>query len=267
MTEVPDYLLQRSAERRAALGLTSGDAAAGGGDGGAVVPAGDAAPAAAAAATPAPAPTPEIEKVEPPKPITPWVQAANERKRVPMWMAPVALFIPIWLFMVVGTLEEPTRAAEGPVAIGGEIYSTCAGCHGAGGGGGVGQALNGGEVIATFPNVEDHVAWVLNGSPGAGTPYGNPDRPGGQRISATQMPAQELSSVEVMEVVLYERVVHGGVSEGDLEAWIHFVEEADLPEWDSTVLPQEIKGAFLEYLDSHPEMAEKCEETNCLGEA
>lgn len=257
LTEVPDYLLQRSRERRAALGLGGGDAGDGGG--GAVVPAADTAPAAAAAATPAPAAAPEIEKVEPPKPITPWVQAANTRKKVPVWMAPVALFIPIWLFMVVGTLEEPTRAAEGPIAAGGEIYSSCAGCHGGGGGGGVGPQLNGGEVLLTFPGIDgifEQMAWVLNGSSVAGTPYGDPNRPGGGRVAVGNMPAQQLSPLELIEVVMYERSVHGGQSEAELEPYILWAESGALPSWEEGVFPIEIEQDFKAFLATNVEAAE-----------
>lgn len=262
MTEVPDYLLQRSRERRAALGLDTG------GDAGAAspapVPVESAAPAAAAAAVPATTEPGggEIEKVEPPAPVAPWVEAANNRKKVPVWMAPVAIFIPLWAFMVFGTLEEPTREAEGPIAAGGEVYANCASCHGAGGGGGTGYPLNDGEVIRTFPNVSDHVAWVVNGSPAAGVAYGNPDRPGGQRISGTfggPMPNfQSLSPTEIMEVVLYERVTHGLQSEAELEAWLLWVETGEIEsvDWSSGVLAPSVEQQFNEFLAGNAEAAE-----------
>lgn len=257
MTEVPDYLLQRSRERRAALGLggdDTGDAA--------VVPAGsaEAAPAAAAAATPAPAPPPEIEKVEPPKPVAPWVQAAQERKKIPVWMAPVALFLPIWGFMVWGTLEEPTREAEGPIAAGGGIYAAgCATCHGAGGGGGVGYQLNDGEVLVTFPDVEGHIAWVVNGTENTGSVYGAADRPGGQRVTGGQgnMPAfASLESLEILEVVLYERSVHGLAPDEALAPYVLWAEEGELPEWEAGVSPQEIAGQFREFVQANNEAAD-----------
>jgi mono/diheme cytochrome c family protein len=253
VTEVPEYLLQRSKERRAAMsGEDAGESAP--------VPAESSAPAEAAPAAPAPAPTAEIEKVEPPKPLAPWVQAAQERKKIPLWMAPVALFLPIWAFMIWGTLEEPTREAEGPVAAGGAIYAAqCATCHGAGGGGGVGYQLNGGEVLLTFPDVESHVAWVVNGSPAPGTPFGDPGRPGGQRLARAQgnMPGfSALEAIEIMEVVLYERVTHGEQSEEDLEAYILWTESGELPEWQAGVTPEEIVSQFEEFLASNPAAAE-----------
>src|SRR6185503_1051257 len=80
LTEVPEHLLQRSRERRAALGLGGGDA-------------GDAAPAASAAATPATsaaggaasaapavrAPVPVAPGAPPPAPFTPPYVRAAER--------------------------------------------------------------------------------------------------------------------------------------------------------------------------------------------
>lgn len=266
MTEVPDYLLQRSRERRAALGLSTGD----GGDA-AAAPAADAGqsapvPATTAAATPAPVADSgtEIETYEPPAPIAPWVAAAKARKKIPVWMAPVALFLPIWGFMVYGTLEEPTREAAGPIAVGSEIYSQCASCHGAAGGGGVGYQLNEGQVLLTFPDVASHVAWVVNGSPAAGTPYGDPNRPGGQHISGalgSQMPGfASLGGLANLEVSLYERVTHGLQPEEELEPWILWAESGTVPDWDQGVLPQQIQADFEAFLATNPEAAAMVEE-------
>jgi mono/diheme cytochrome c family protein len=254
VTEVPDYLLQRSRERRAAMGA-GGDA----GEGASPSPvvAATNAPAAAAGTTPAVPAAPVPDKVEPPKPVPPWVQAARTRKKIPVWMAPVALFLPIWALMIWGTLEEPTREAQGPVAAGGAVYATCAGCHGAGGGGGVGYQLNGGEVVKTFPDVESHIAWIVNGSSPAGTPYGDPAREGGQRISQQKgvMPSQAaLGSTEILEVVLYERVTHGLQPEADLEAYVLWA-ESTLPTWTAGVTPEEIKVQFDAFVAANPAAA------------
>ena len=99
MVEIPDYLLERSREARARLtGADPGGEATSESSSETAVATTEAAPVEPVVTEP------EIEKVEPPKPIAPWVLAAQERKKIPVWMAPVALFIPIWAFMIWGTL-------------------------------------------------------------------------------------------------------------------------------------------------------------------
>ena len=46
------------------------------------------------------------------------------------------------------------------------MYSNCASCHGADGGGGVGYAFTEGEIVRTFPNIADQVRWVFYGTEG-----------------------------------------------------------------------------------------------------
>lgn len=162
MTEVPEHLLERSRARRAALGL--------GGDAGAApVPAkaetADApaeAPTAAATPAPAAAPTPVAE----PEPVPPFVEAALTRKKVPFWMVPVLAMLPLWALMYALTLDKPTPKEAGPLLLGAEAYSSCSSCHGGGGGGGVGPALNGGAVVAAFPNAADQLFWIMEGTAG-----------------------------------------------------------------------------------------------------
>lgn len=229
MTEVPEHLLRRSKERRAALGL--------GGEGEPAAPSGegDAAPTGASAAAPvraeaapaaAPAPAPPAV-VEPPKPPPPYVAAALTRPKVPKWALPVLAVLPLWGFVYAGALYEPSAAASDPVLQEGQgVYEEkCAGCHGGEGGGGTGRPLEGGEVIATFPDPADHVAWVTNGSPAEGTPYGDPDREGGQHISQDEWPAMPafgpesatpLTEEEIIAVVRYEREILSGETESAL---------------------------------------------------
>ena len=259
VVEIPDYLLERSREARARFQ---------GGDGGSAEPSSAVVESTASSEETAPAvaqaPEAEIEKVEPPKPVAPWVIAAKSRKKIPVWMAPVALFLPIWAFMIWGTLEEPSSNEEGVIAAGGEVYTQCSSCHGAGGGGGVGYQLNEGEVLKTFPDVESHIAWVVNGSSVAGTPYGDPEREGGQRISQEQgvMPGfSALSSLQILEVVLYERVTHGLQSPESLEAYVIWAESGELPMWESGISPQMIAGSFAEFLETNAEAQEAYEET------
>jgi mono/diheme cytochrome c family protein len=220
LTEVPEHLLKRSRDRRAALGLGGGDA--GGAEApepsapssSAVEPAAPATPEPAAPATPAEVAPPE------PEPVPHYVEAHQRRKKVPAWAVPVIAALPFWGAIYVGTLESPPQELTGPVAEGSEIYvAACAGCHGGGGGGGVGRQLNEGEVLLTFPNWEDHVAFVEQGTAGyLGEVVGDPDRPGGPHIGGSfgVMAAQSveyggaLTEEEILAVVAYERVTHGG---------------------------------------------------------
>ena len=117
VTEVPEHLLKRSRDRRAALGL-------GGGDGGDAGGGGDAAPAAsgdagtsvepaAAAARPA-AVAPVEAAVVPPKPVPSYVRASLERKKIPLWVMPVLAFLPLWAIMYVNTLSKPRSTVPDP---------------------------------------------------------------------------------------------------------------------------------------------------------
>ncbi|MEQ8716565.1 MAG: c-type cytochrome [Acidimicrobiales bacterium] len=221
MTEVPEHLLQRSRDRRKALGLGGDDD--GGGDAAAPAAAGAATPAASAPAAPSlPAFDIEPAKPKPPAPTRPWVEAARKRKRIPYWVMPVLLFLPLWAFIYFGTLEEPEQGAVGLLGEGAEVYeaiANCAQCHGAGGAGAnAGPQLNAGEVLITFPADPDGlglaqmVEWVVKGTNGigAGTPYGSPER---GRVGGWfgVMPGfgESITAEELLAVVLYERVQHG----------------------------------------------------------
>ncbi|MFO7282010.1 MAG: c-type cytochrome [Thermoanaerobacterales bacterium] len=206
MTEIPEHLLKRSRERRAALGL-GGDAPAS-----APAEAGEAeeAPAPAAAApTPAPAAPAEVEKPKPPPPEPVYVQAAKRRKRIPYWAASVLVALPLWGYMYVRTLEPPPAGDSDPVAMGAEIYSgNCASCHGASGQGASGPALADGAVVETFPDWRDHAAWVRLGTDGwPAATYGATEKPVG---GGGLMPAwPTLTDQELAQVVLYERQLSG----------------------------------------------------------
>ncbi len=213
MTEIPEHLLQRSRERRAALGL-GGDApaappAASTGSDIAATAGGDRAPAtAAAAAAPARVETP-VKVVAPPPPH---VEAALRRKKVPLWAMPVLLGLPIWAYTYVGTLEDPPVEAAGLVAEGEELYAAkCASCHGASGGGGVGPAMSGGAVLDTWPDAADHMEWIALGSADWGRPtYGAQAKPVGGGMPGFGGGSDPLSQHELLAVVMYERVEFGG---------------------------------------------------------
>jgi len=131
------------------------------------------------------------------------------RSGIPVWMMPVLLILPFWAMVYMGAFAEP-EAAAGP-RTGPQIYVSagCGSCHGPTGGGGVGPRLAGGETKLTFPNVEDMITWVADGSaPKRGQPYGDPSRPGGPRPAASGgMPSfkGQLSPDEIKTVVEYVR--------------------------------------------------------------
>ncbi len=222
MTEIPEHLLRRSRERREALGLSTGEEGAAtpppSTPAAAATPSTEVAPAAAATPAPAPAPAAPAVVAPPPKPPPPYVEAALRRKRIPYWAIPVVALLPLWAFIYQWSLTPVTKAISGPLANGQELYTAnCASCHlptGAGdSAGGIGFQLSGGSVLQTFPDMADQVAFVKSGSePFIGKPYGNPDRPGGQRVGKAGMPAwgEILTDQEVNDVVCYERVVLSG---------------------------------------------------------
>ena len=208
VTEVPEHLLRRSQERRVALGLATDDsgaaeASSGGGSTGGSTPA-----ASPAASVPGGAPIAKSNPVPPsfggPAPIP------TPRGRLPFWVKPILVAVPVWALFYAASLGEAKEIGPtDPVELGGEIFRSagCSGCHGQNGEGGVGPKLAGGEVVKTFPDEADHVAWVTGGSIGDNKPYGDPAREGGQRASKGGMPAfgSSLSPEEIDAVVAYER--------------------------------------------------------------
>ena len=203
VTEIPEHLLKRSQARRAAMG--------GGGEGGeAATPAESAAGTAvtkSAAAPAAAAATPTEVEVAKPAPVPPYVEAAQRRKRVPLWALPVLAALPVWAFVYAATLEPPSLGESDPLSFGAQVYSSnCATCHGATGGGGVGPALSGGSVLDTFSDPADQIEWIQLGSAGfqadGRSTYGDTNKP-----IAGGMPGWEgtLTPEEINAVVYYER--------------------------------------------------------------
>jgi mono/diheme cytochrome c family protein len=228
LTEIPEHLLKRSKERRAAMGLGGGEEAASetpaaepsaaSSGGAASTPART--PAAAPAAAPAPPP--------PPKPVPPYVQASQRRKRIPIWAMPVLALLPLWAYVYAYSLSPPPAGENDPMVLGEQLYTAnCASCHGPQGGGGVGPQLSGGVVLKSWPDFKDHMAWVARGSAKWGQPtYGADKRPvkGG-------MPSWEgtLTDQEIAQVVLYERVgLSGGQPDADLLAMASGEKPADV---------------------------------------
>ncbi|MEX1125650.1 MAG: c-type cytochrome [Acidimicrobiia bacterium] len=177
------------------------------------------------------------------------VPTAGIRERTnfvfPRWLAAVMLIIPLFALFALGgsatgtcgeATELQTDVVSGEIvncdgseftgsgvggggtdylALGERVYNgegaTCAGCHGAGGGGVVGPALTG--VLTTFGACTDHMEWVRLGTRGfqaAGrTTYGDTNKPLGG--SGAEMPAHaSLSPEQLAAVVVFERVRFGG---------------------------------------------------------
>jgi len=216
LTEVPEHLLKRSQDRRAALGLGGGDAAGGA----AASPSASTEVAATTSAAPVAAAAPVPEIVTAPEPVPAYVQASLNRKRIPIWAMPVLAFLPVWAVIYAQTLSPPPKTELSQLDLGAEIYSTCAGCHGGSGGGGAGRPLADGEVLKTFPNIANQLEFIRLGSAGFQGGYGNPDREGGQHVSGetgAQMPAfAALTDAELLEVTRHERETLSG-EEGTFE--------------------------------------------------
>jgi hypothetical protein len=190
----------------------------------------DTAPAAAAAAVPAAAAAPATPAV--PDPVAPWVEAAQSRRKIPVWAVAVLVMLPLWAVVYALTLDPPTPTEPGPLELGAETYAGkgCSGCHGAGGAGA--GAVPGLDLVAEhFAEPADMVTWIALGSAGyqaAGIDEYAPGVP-----VAGGMPGwmDSLTAEELMSVVLHERSAYGG-EEFDVAVW-----EAGWEESLSALLP------------------------------
>ena len=204
---------------------------------------GDDAPAAATPATTASdspaaaaAPTPAVAAAEvvpaTPDPVPPWVEAAETRKKIPVWAVPVLAMLPLWAVIYAVTLDTPTPTELGPLEAGAEVYvdKGCAGCHGAtGGGSGAIPALAGEDNVAkVFTRPADQVTWVALGTAGyraAGLDTYGTDGAKTVGAAGTMPPWMDsLTAAELMDVVLHERVAFGE-EEFDIEVWKDGFEE------------------------------------------
>jgi mono/diheme cytochrome c family protein len=214
LTEIPEHLLKRSRERRAALGLEGGETPASApaeGAAEAAEPAASAPVPAAAAATPAPAPAAAVEeaKAAPPPPEPAYVQAAKSRKRIPYWAMPVLAALPLWGYVYVRTLEPPPTGETDPLVLGTDLFvANCASCHGASGdGSGGAPAFIDGAVVETWPDWRDHVMWVKLGDDNwPGDTYGAQNTP---KSSGMPSFAGTLTDQQIAQVVLHERQLAG----------------------------------------------------------
>ena len=231
MTEVPEYLLERSRQRRIDLGLLEDD-----GIGGAAAATGTPDSATLASSGPSTADVIAAAKADAKlelqaepgiEPL--WVSAARSRTRIPMWALPVMFFLPLWAFVYVKLTEPPPEPVTA-ITEGAATYAArCASCHGGAGagseGGGVGRPLYNGEVLLTFPRLEtDMLHWLEVGSEGIGigNSYGATDRPEGAHISGetgANMPGfgGTLSEYKIYSVARYIREMLSGEQVSDEE--------------------------------------------------
>jgi mono/diheme cytochrome c family protein len=225
LTEIPEHLLKRAAQRRAALGGgdAPADSEAPAAEAGAA-PKADAPSAAVAKAPAAPAPLPSLEESAPKaKPDIPVVAAAKARKRIPYWAAPVLALLPVWGIIYASAMKPPPSGQVDALTLGGEVYVSagCSGCHkddGAGvTAGGTGAQINDGHVLETFADPLANVHWIAygakDGARADGT-YGDVNRP----LIKNAMPAfkDTLSPEEIAAVTIYIReVLSGGKPEDD----------------------------------------------------
>jgi mono/diheme cytochrome c family protein len=221
VTEIPEHLLARSRERRAALTGTEAGA------GEATSQASAAAAETPKAASPVPA-TPQTVVgggggVEGPPRVAdaPVPEMAPRlrptRVKAPMWIIPVLAALPLWAILYLGAFGNRVKAsANDPVTLGGALYvANCATCHGANGEGGVGPQLNGGEVLKQWPKLADHISWVhTGGSAHIGQTIGGVVVTTGNAMPAFgQTNGGNLTDAQIADVVCYERVTFGGAKE------------------------------------------------------
>lgn len=254
MTEIPEHLLKRSKERRAAMGLGDGAGEGDGGDSGGAAPDASAAGPAPGSATPeatapkstAPAPLSRPEPPPPAKPLPAYVRAAHARRRIPFWAMPVVALLPLWAFIYANSVTTPEVSDEA-ITLGEEVYGACAGCHGGSGAGGTGAQLSGGEVLKTFPDPQAMMEWIhLGADEWTGTtgdaPYGDPAREGGAENTGTlpaKMPAFDLDATELAAVTRYVREELSGEATPD-EATI-----GEYEVWAQDALDQAEKGVLI----------------------
>ena len=239
MTEIPEHLLKRSkAARVQAEGGTAATepAATAPGTAAATTAASTPAVPAAAAAPAAPVGPP------PPKPDSPVVAAAKARKKIPFWAFATLSTLPLWAFMYVRALTPSADKISGPLGEGAVIFTGCASCHGSKGEGvsGLGYQFSQGEILKTFPHIEDQLRWVYNGTDAYFTAgvqiYGDPKRAGGPHITKARgvMPGQssQLTQAQILAVVCHERFTLGGAdpvgaNEKEFDNWC----AEDSPGW------------------------------------
>ena len=219
MTEIPEHLLKRSKERREALGGTDVTAASEAPESAKSI---QSIPGTAIVKEPAATIAPVGALPPPPDPA--YVAAAKTRKKIPFWAMATLGLLPLWAFIYLLALQPQEKTVEGPLAVGAGLFGSCAGCHGADGQGGAGRVLYQGDVLETFPKIEDMLNFVYTGSEAFVAQglaiYGNPDRTGGAHApmsyNGNPMPQQGakvgggLTDSQILGVVCHVRYTISG---------------------------------------------------------
>jgi mono/diheme cytochrome c family protein len=149
------------------------------------------------------------------------VDAARRRKRMPLWVVPVLVALPLWAVIYLGGLSPASDGAPSQLETGAQVFSNrCSACHGTAGQGAAGRPMTDGAVLDTFPDILGQLQFVWTGSDGvgsAGSPYGDPARAGGQHVTlgyggGAKMPPfrASLTQAQLLAVVRYEREVLSG---------------------------------------------------------
>ena len=225
MSEVPEYLLQRSKARRRALGLPvddddGGAPADGGGGGGAVAATGGGGGGGSAPTQLAPI---EPKDTPPPPPEPAYVTAARTRKKPPIWVSALFVMLPVYLFVYVALLGEEAADTETALGIGAELYGAqCATCTSAtvAARPRAASARPSTRVRSSAPSPTRRRCSTTSatGSVAAGEQYGDPDREGGVRVAAGGMPGfANLTDYELYAIVRHEREVLSGEEIDDAE--------------------------------------------------
>ncbi len=197
------------------------------------------------------------------------IPTARRRPKPPFWAMAALSLLPLWAFMYVRAMTPSTAAPIGPMALGEQVYSRCAQCHGARGEGGVGRPFAAGAVLATFPHIEDQLRFVSLGTEAyqaAGVAiYGAPDRPGGPHVAGSFgiMPPQgsseggSLTDAEILAVVCHERFALGAADRAsgpfadEFEIWCS-PESPVFAALESGVALADVDGAGITGLDGAP---------------
>ena len=148
-------------------------------------------------------------------------------------MATLSL-MPVWGFIYVRALTDGPEVVAGPLGEGVEVYSNCAGCHGADGGGGVGLRVHRGRGAADVPATSPTRSATSTTAPRATTPRASTSTATPTGRAARTSPASAAScrrsvssspDAEIVAVVCHERYTIGGADPtseefaDEYEAW------------------------------------------------